>query len=124
MSDEPARREKPTRLASFAEFWPFYCREHAKPLTRRLHLAGSVLGPLAAGGLFVATGSAHALWLWPLLGYGFAWAAHFAVEKNRPATFTYPLWSLAADYVMVGKMLAGRMDGEVARAFEERRSAP
>ena len=105
-----------SEMKTFGEFWPFYCREHSRPATRRLHFAGSLLGPIVSVGLFLATGSGHAFWLWPLLGYGFAWGAHFGVEKNKPATFKYPLWSLAADYVMVWKMLTGAMDDEVRRA--------
>ena len=103
-------------LTSFSAFWPFYCREHRKPLTRLLHLAGSLLAPVAAVSTWIATGSAWALGLYPLVGYGFAWAAHFFVEKNRPATFRYPFYSLAADYVMVWRMLTGRMDEEVRKA--------
>ena len=107
-------------MKSFQEFWPFYCREHSKRLTRRLHFAGSLLAPAAVAAAYVATGSAHALWLYPLIGYGFAWIGHFGVEKNRPATFRHPIWSLAADYKMVGKMLTGSMDDEVRRAMEQR----
>jgi len=106
-------------LKTFSEFWPFYCREHSKPLTRRLHLAGSFLGPLVSAAVFLGTGSAHALWIWAVCGYGFAWFGHFFVERNRPATFRHPFYSLAADYVMVWKMLTGRMDEEVTRALRE-----
>lgn len=103
-------------MKTFAEFWPFYCREHSNPLTRRLHFTGSILAPAAVAATFIATRSLNALWLYPLVGYGFAWGAHFFVEKNKPATFRHPFWSLAADYVMVGKMLAGTMDEEVRKA--------
>ncbi len=106
---------KASRFSTFAEFWPFYCREHSRPLTRWLHFAGSLLGPVVAAFALRASGSWHALWLYPIVSYGFAWGAHFLVEKNRPATFRYPLWSLFADYRMVGKMLAGKMDAEVER---------
>jgi hypothetical protein len=102
------------RFGSFREFWPYYVSEHSRPLTRVLHYLGT-------GGLFVvatlalATGRLALLFLLPVVGYGFAWAAHFFVERNRPATFTYPLWSLAADFVMFGKMLRGQMGAEVRR---------
>ena len=103
-------------MRSFSEFWPFYCRAHSRRATRWLHFAGSVSGPLLAAAAWGATGSALSLLLWPVVGYGFAWPAHFLVEKNRPATFGHPFWSLRADYRMVALMLAGRMDDEVARA--------
>ena len=100
---------------SFAEFWPFYLREHSKPRTRALHYAGTTL--VIAIGVFALL---NGRWLWllaiPLAGYGFAWVAHFAVEKNRPATFTYPLWSLAADFKMWWLWLTGRLDKELQGA--------
>ena len=97
---------------TFEEFWRFYCREHSRPLTRRLHVVGSLAGPAAAILLFAATRRWSALLAYPVISYGFAWASHFLVEKNRPATFRYPLRSLAADYLMVVKTLAGTMDRE------------
>ena len=102
-------------IKSFAEFWPFYVREHSRPGTRALHAAGT-LGSTGLAAAVLATGR----WRWlPLAfatGYAAAWVGHFFVEHNRPASFKYPLWSLAADYKMVAMMLAGRMDEEVARA--------
>ena len=102
---------------SFAKFWPFYLREHSRPRTRALHYAGTTL--VVAIAIFAAVGGR---WLWllviPLAGYGFAWVAHFAVEKNRPATFTYPLWSLAADFRMWWLWLTGRLEPELRRALD------
>lgn len=103
------------RYHSFAEFWPFYLREHSKPSTRALHYAGTTL--VIAIAMFAALSGR---WLWllaiPVAGYGFAWVAHFAVEKNRPATFTYPLWSLAADFKMWWLWLTRRLEPELRKA--------
>ncbi|HYP53582.1 MAG TPA: DUF962 domain-containing protein [Pyrinomonadaceae bacterium] len=100
---------------TFAEFWPHYVSEHSRPATRALHAAGTLTGTA-----LLVTFAALGKWYWlPLAfvpGYGAAWAAHFFVEHNRPATFRHPLWSFAADYKMVALMLAGRMDAEVEKA--------
>lgn len=100
------------RFQSFDEFWPYYVREHSKKLTRQFHFVGTTaaLGCLAAG---LVTRKAWLLALAPIAGYGPAWVSHFFIEKNRPATFTYPAWSLMADFVMWGKTIAGTMDHEV-----------
>jgi hypothetical protein len=101
------------RISSFAEFWPFYVRAHSKPATRIAHFIGSLLAlACIASGIFVNP------WFYlaaPIVGYAFAWYGHFFLEHNKPATFGHPFYSLAADYVMVWKMLTGRMGGEVAR---------
>jgi hypothetical protein len=106
----------PPRLGSYEEFWPFYVSQHRHPVNRGLHFLGTtlVLGCLAAGVLV----SPRWLLAAPFAGYGFAWFGHFFFERNRPATFTYPLWSLRGDFRMYGLMLLGRMGPELDRARE------
>lgn len=100
---------------TFAEFWPFYLREHGRPLTRALHYVGTTL--VVAIAVYAV---ARASWWWltamPVAGYFFAWLAHFTVEKNRPATFTYPAWSLAADFRMWWLWLTRRLGPELEKA--------
>ena len=96
------------RYNSFAEFYPYYLQEHSNATCRRLHYVGSllVLGILAYALLTQQ-------WLWllamPLAGYGFAWVGHFVFEKNLPATFQYPLYSLLGDWVMLKDAFTGRI---------------
>lgn len=111
--------QDPVRYAPFAEFWPFYLREHSRPFTRALHYVGTTLVVAVAVFALVA-GRWWCLLAMPVAGYFFAWLAHFAVEKNRPATFTYPLWSLAADFRMWWLWLTGWLGAELERAGVER----
>jgi Predicted membrane protein len=101
-------------INTYTEFWDFYVREHSKPLTRGLHFIGTTLG-LALLIYFVAMGRWYFFPVFLVVGYAFAWFAHFAVEKNRPATFKYPLWSFISDFKMIGYILTGRMRSEVER---------
>jgi hypothetical protein len=93
---------------SFAEFYPYYLSEHANQTCRRLHFIGTslVIGIALAA---VVTGRLGLLWLMPLCGYAFAWVGHFFFEHNKPATFKYPFYSLAGDFVMYKDMLIGKI---------------
>ena len=107
-----------TRYKSFSDFWPHYLREHSRPATRRIHYAGTVL-VLVFAAAALALGDWRLLAAVPLAGYGFAWFSHAVVERNRPATFTYPLWSLAADFRMAWLWATGRLGSELAEAGVE-----
>ena len=96
------------RFNSFAEFYPFYLQEHSNDTCRRLHYIGSLL-VLSILGYSIANQQWALLWLVPLAGYGFAWVGHFVFEKNRPATFQYPLSSLLGDWVMLKDAFTGRI---------------
>jgi len=99
-------RERQERYRSFAAFYPFYLTEHVNPVSRRLHVVGTTLvvvclamGALRDWRFFLAA---------PLVGYGFAWVGHFVFEKNRPATFKHPLYSLMGDFRLWFETLTGR----------------
>lgn len=95
-------------ISSFAEFYPHYLAEHTNRTSRRLHFVGTSLVILC---IVYSVISAQAVYLWalPFLGYGFAWIGHYVFEKNRPATFTRPLYSLMGDWVMYAQMWQGKV---------------
>jgi hypothetical protein len=96
------------RFNSFSDFWPHYLAEHSKPATRVLHYLGTV----TAIGFVITLIAIGRWWLFPLAfvpGYACAWTAHFFIEKNRPATFTHPLWSFMGDWKMLALMLSGKL---------------
>ena len=97
-----------TTFKTFSEFYPFYLTEHSNTTSRRLHFAGSAL-VLAVIASALLTRQWQWLWAVPVIGYGFAWIGHFFFEKNRPATFKYPLYSLMGDWVMFKDILIGRV---------------
>jgi hypothetical protein len=98
----------PREFASFRDFYPYYLSEHRNRTCRRLHFAGTLL-VVVTFLVAVVTARWALLWLLPVFGYGFAWAGHFVFEKNRPATFRHPLYSLAGDFVMFREVLTGRI---------------
>ena len=97
-----------SQFASFREFYPYYLSEHANASCRRLHFGGSSL----VLGCWVAFATTLNPWwlLYSLLcGYGFAWVGHFGFEKNKPASFKRPLYSLMGDWVMYRDILLGKV---------------
>lgn len=95
------------RYTSFSSFYPFYLSQHSNLTCRRLHVVGSTLFLLVLGWAVMNQAWA-ALALLPVIGYGFAWVGHFFFEKNRTATFKYPLWSLMGDWRMFFETVSGR----------------
>jgi len=103
------------RHETFETFWPYYLREHSKRSTRAYHYVGtSIVVGLAAAA--VAKRKPWLLAALPVAGYGFAWAGHALSERNRPATFTYPSWSLRADFKMWSLAMTGRLRPHLAAA--------
>jgi hypothetical protein len=101
-------------IESFEEFWPHYVHAHRNPVNRALHYAGTtaVLGTVATAAVTL-----NPLWLLaaPVVGYGPAWVGHFVFERNKPATFRHPLWSLRGDFKMYFLALRGKMGAELER---------
>ena len=96
------------RYRTFAEFYPFYLTEHVNVVSRRLHVIGTTL-------VVASLITAAVLLDWrflvaaPVIGYGCAWVGHFFFEHNKPATFKYPFYSFAGDWVMFKDMLTGKI---------------
>ncbi len=95
------------RYKSLKEFYPFYLTEHLNSTCRTLHFIGTFT-LLIVLVWAIATGTWVALWSIPVIGYGFAWTGHFFFEKNKPATFQYPFYSLASDFIMFKDLLIGK----------------
>lgn len=100
--------DQSSKFNSFADFYTYYLEEHQNSTCRRLHIIGSLLVLVV---LFYAIFSQQwkLLWLLPIIGYGFAWVGHFFFEKNKPATFKYPLYSFFGDWVMLWQVLTGKI---------------
>lgn len=94
---------------TLAEFYPYYLSEHQKSSTRVLHFVGTALVIVSAL-CFLVTSNGWFMAAVPFLGYGFAWVGHFFFEKNKPATFKYPGYSLASDFIMFWELLTRQID--------------
>lgn len=100
------------------QFWPFYVSQHLRRTTRRLHFVGTTAG-LACLAACVLTQNALLIPVGLVVSYGLAWIAHFFFEKNSPATFHHPIFSLRADFRMYGLMWRGKMDAEIIRLKDQ-----
>lgn len=109
-------------INTYKAFWPFYVSQHQSKVSRNFHFVGTTFGLTC-----LVMGFVHSPWYFlamPFCSYGFAWFGHYVFERNRPATFTYPLWSLMADFQMFAFMCIGRMDREVKRMGVLREESP
>ncbi|TAE85389.1 MAG: DUF962 domain-containing protein [Bacteroidetes bacterium] len=95
------------RITSLKEFYPYYLSEHKDVTCRVLHFIGTLLFFSCLATSLILK-QYQLLWLCPLLGYGFAWVGHFFFEKNKPATFKYPLYSLTSDFMLFFELLLGK----------------
>lgn len=95
------------RYTSIREFYPYYLSEHQNPTSRILHFIGTGLViAIVISSLVIS----KYYWIFtiPLVGYGFAWVGHFFFEKNKPATFKYPFYSLGSDFILFYDLLTGK----------------
>lgn len=105
------------RIQNFEEFWPFYLREHALASTRWIHWLGTNAG-LAVMLTGIATGRYWMIAMGFVTGYGFAWFSHFFIEKNKPASFSYPVWSFMADWKLWALIWTGQIKHHVAKYID------
>jgi hypothetical protein len=103
------------RISTYREFWPYYLREHARPATRALHYLGTTATLLCLIAALL-TGNPWLIGVMVIAGYAPAWIGHFAIEKNRPATLRYPLWSLISDFRLYAVWLGGNLPRELEKA--------
>lgn len=106
------------RIPNFHEFYYFYLTEHSNGISRLLHFIGTAL----VIALVIAAPILQKWWLYALVlpaGYGFAWVGHFFFEKNKPATFQYPLWSLGSDFVMFWHIITGQLPTKMKTARQK-----
>ena len=95
------------RIKTYDEFYQFYLTEHQNKTSRLLHFMGTFLFFVMLM-YILYTAQYSLLWILPVIGYGFAWVGHFFFEKNKPATFKYPLWSLISDFKLFFEILSGK----------------
>ena len=100
--------DRTAQFRTFDEFYPYYLSEHSNPTCRRLHFVGTSL-VIALLAYAIGSGKWMLLLAVPVVGYGLAWVGHYFFEKNRPATFTYPFYSLLGDFAMFRDVLLGKV---------------
>ncbi len=101
----------PTHFDHFEEFYPFYLSEHRNSICKIMHFFGMCCAQATLVGILL-TGRWHQIWILPIFGYGFAWVGHFVFEKNKPASFKFPAYSLRGDFHLWYDLLTGRLGFE------------
>ncbi|MCZ8196615.1 MAG: DUF962 domain-containing protein [Flavobacterium sp.] len=95
------------RIKKYSDFYAFYLTEHSNRTSRILHFVGTLLFFVLIS-YFIITNQYNYFWILPIVGYGFAWVGHFFFEKNKPATFQYPFWSLISDFKLFFELVVGK----------------
>ncbi len=93
--------------STFKEFYPYYLSEHRKYGTRITHFIGTTLFFVWVASAIIQLNPWHLLY-GIITAYFFAWMGHFFIEKNKPATFKYPLMSLRGDFLLYFHILSGK----------------
>jgi hypothetical protein len=107
------------KIKTYEAFWPHYLREHSLPACRGIHYVGTTVALACLAGA-IALEDPRIGGAAVVSGYFFAWIGHFVIEKNRPATFTYPGWSLFSDFKMYFLFLSGRLGPHLDQALGRR----
>ena len=108
---------------TYEEFWPYYVSQHLHPATRVIHV-GATSAAMVVGATGIALLNPLLVAAAPVLGYGPAWASHFLIEKNKPASFGHPFWSFRADLRQVRKFFTGRLEADVQQVRKALRMRP
>ena len=108
---------------TYEEFWPYYVSQHLHPATRVIHV-GATSAALAVGAAGIVSLNPLLMAAAPVIGYGPAWASHFLIEKNKPASFGHPVWSFRADLRQVRKFFTGRLEADVQQVRKALRLRP
>jgi|APLak6261662433_1056034.scaffolds.fasta_scaffold114124_1 hypothetical protein len=99
----------------FDQFYLYYLTQHQNKTCRTFHFVGTslVFSTLISAIMY---GRPEFLVLAPVFGYGLSWIGHFGFEKNKPAAFRYPIFSLFADFKMFGDILTGKINVKLEEA--------
>lgn len=111
---EIGRRRIQFQGMTYQEFWPRYLRQHSRAATRRVHVLGTCAGLLLLVGAVLNLDWRLAA-VGVVVGYGGAWLSHAFIERNRPETFSHPLWSFLSDLRMTWLYLRGDLRQELRR---------